>query len=192
MRISFIMGNKTKKKLVISMRRYQEDRYSEVIHARPINENATGPVSTWMRSMWRPLAAMVYLAICVFDFIIAPYFVQAAPINLAEVFTYILKLPVDQRVDALGLLITKQSWTALTLQGGGLFHIAFGAILGASAWTRGMEKSRRIELTAGGFSHPSYQDHSYYDNDQVSPVKPKRKPGGKRMINKPKIAPLDT
>jgi len=32
------------------------------------------------------------------------------------------------------------------LQGGGLFHIAFGAILGASAWTRGMEKRERAAV----------------------------------------------
>jgi hypothetical protein len=36
-------------------------------------------------------------------------------------------------------------WQPLTLQGGGLIHIAFGAILGISAWTRGQEKIETIK-----------------------------------------------
>lgn len=28
-------------------------------------------------------------------------------------------------------------WTTLTLQNGGLIHMAFGAILGIAAWTKG-------------------------------------------------------
>jgi hypothetical protein len=35
-------------------------------------------------------------------------------------------------------------WKTLTLEGGGMIHMAFGAILGISAWTRGTEKVAEI------------------------------------------------
>ena len=33
-----------------------------------------------------------------------------------------------------------RQWAPITLQGGGLFHVAMGAVLGVSAWSRGQEK----------------------------------------------------
>ena len=36
--------------------------------------------------------------------------------------------------------MTYIAWQSLTLSNGGLIHLAFGAILGVSAWTRGQEK----------------------------------------------------
>jgi hypothetical protein len=38
-----------------------------------------------------------------------------------------------------------RQWAPLTLQGGGFIHMAFGAILGISAWTRGKEKIAQVE-----------------------------------------------
>ena len=117
----------------------RETSVSEHLSVTPIaSNNSNGPVAKWMRSLWRPIAALTYLGICVFDFIIAPYYVQAQPHNLAEIFTYVLQMPVEQQSEALNIMMNKGDWQSLTLQGGGLFHIAFGAILGAAAWTRGM------------------------------------------------------
>lgn len=110
------------------------------------HEDSNSATSKWFRSMWRPIAAFVYFAICIFDFIIAPYFVQASPLNLSEIIGYVLQMPEEQRAEALLTLTSKQQWTSLTSSAGGLFHIAFGAILGASAWTRGLEKRERIAL----------------------------------------------
>lgn len=31
-------------------------------------------------------------------------------------------------------------WNPLTLQGGGLYHLAMGAVIGITAWSRGQEK----------------------------------------------------
>ena len=119
----------------------------EHIKVVPIaQQDANGPMAKWLRSLWRPIAALVYLSICVFDFIIAPYYVQAQPHNLAEIFTYVLQMPVEQQSEALNIMMNKGDWQSLTLQGGGLFHIAFGAILGAAAWTRGMEKRERVAI----------------------------------------------
>ena len=36
-------------------------------------------------------------------------------------------------------------WLPLTLQGGGLYHLAMGAVLGITSWSRGQEKLHRIE-----------------------------------------------
>jgi hypothetical protein len=110
--------------------------------------------------MWRPIAAFVYFGICVFDFIIAPYFVQAQPTNLSEIFGYVMQMEPENRSGALAVLLAKGQWVSLTLQGAGLFHIAFGSILGASAWTRGMEKKERIAFQNAGFDNPYYGDHS--------------------------------
>lgn len=82
----------------------------------------------WMTKKWRPMMAMVYMAINLFDFIIGPI--------LYNILQY---LNPGQQVGM---------WQPLTLQGGGLIHIAFGAILGISAWTRGQEKIKKIETGA--------------------------------------------
>ena len=119
----------------------------EHIKVVPIErQDSNGPIAKWMRSLWRPLAALTYLSICIFDFIIAPYYVQAQPHDLAEIFKYVLQMPVEQQSEALNIMMNKGDWQSLTLQGGGLFHIAFGAILGAAAWTRGMEKRERVAI----------------------------------------------
>lgn len=78
----------------------------------------------WMTKKWRPMMAITYMAINIFDFILGPIL-----FNLLQFYN------PGQEVTA---------YSALTLQGGGLIHIAFGAILGISAWTRGQEKVASI------------------------------------------------
>ena len=63
--------------------------------------------------------AVQYFIICMFDFMLAP-------IGLA-VYAAMRDIPYV-------------AWVPLTLQGGGLYHLAMGAILGVTAWTRGREK----------------------------------------------------
>ncbi|MBF0315575.1 MAG: hypothetical protein HQK50_09450 [Oligoflexia bacterium] len=63
---------------------------------------------------WRSRIALTYVVICLFDFFVAP-------IVWATVFS-----------------IT--AWQPLTLQGGGTFHLSFGAILGVSAFSKSKEK----------------------------------------------------
>ena len=81
----------------------------------------------WMNRKWRPLAAYTYMITCAFDFVIAPILW-----SIAQAITQ-------------GGAITSQ-WVPLTLQGAGLYHIAMGAILGISAWSRGQEKIANISL----------------------------------------------
>lgn len=85
--------------------------------------------------LWRPRMAYMYMAICVFDFMVAPILW-----SLVQIFTTgMVALP----------------WTPLTLAEGGIFHMALGAILGAAAFTRGQEKVQRLRsVTSFEYSPP--------------------------------------
>lgn len=78
----------------------------------------------WARAYWRPAMGWLYMVICAFDFVIFP---------LITIF-----LPIVEK--ALGVDFPYNAWQSLTLSNGGLIHMAFGAILGVAAWTRGQEK----------------------------------------------------
>ena len=73
----------------------------------------------WMNSKWRPAMGWMYMAVCITDFILYPV--------LWAIFQSYNNIPV-------------KPWEPLTLQGAGLFHIAMGAVLGVTAWSRGQEK----------------------------------------------------
>lgn len=99
------------------------------------------------KKFWRPIAAYVYLAICIFDFVIAPVWLEQANQTVNTVaFAEIRKFnDKDVQISALNNVeLGNRSWSPLTLQGGGLFHLAFGAILGVAAFTRGQEKVAAI------------------------------------------------
>lgn len=78
----------------------------------------------WVKSYWRPGMGWLYMIMCAFDFIIFPMMMILSPAVCA----------------AVGINIAYTPWTSLTLSNGGMIHIAFGAILGVTAYTRGQEK----------------------------------------------------
>lgn len=77
----------------------------------------------WMQNKWRPMMAIMYMTVCVFDFIIFPI-----------MFTVVQFWEVEAVNDAF------RQWQPLTLIGAGLFHMAMGAVLGVTAWGRTQEK----------------------------------------------------
>lgn len=77
--------------------------------------------TNWVTTVWRHAMGWVYMTICIFDFVLAP------------VLWSIVQAIYHGN-------ITDQ-WDPLTLQGAGLFHLAMGAILGVTSWTRGQEKT---------------------------------------------------
>lgn len=79
---------------------------------------------TWLQKYWRPMMAVVYMIVILFDFIIAPIFWSLLQAYAAGAVTL--------------------QWAPLTLLSGGIFHAAMGAVLGISAFTRGQEKIERI------------------------------------------------
>jgi hypothetical protein len=80
----------------------------------------------WMKSYWRPAMGWLYMLICAFDFIIAPVLSMLMPIFLKSLGAN---------------TVTYAQWQSLTLSNGGLIHLAFGAILGISAYGRTQEKT---------------------------------------------------
>jgi hypothetical protein len=74
----------------------------------------------WMNTKWRPAMGWMYMVICTFDFIIFP-----------------ILWSILQAVNQGSVTIP---WQPITLQGAGLFHMAMGAIVGVTAWSRGQEK----------------------------------------------------
>lgn len=111
--------------------------------ARTRRKETTADPPWW--NSWRHVAAYVYLSICIFDFMGMPVFYEIAnPRTSASQLVAVVK-PIDaaSQVQALQILHEERSWEPLTLSEGGLFHIAFGAILGAAAFTRGQEKTAR-------------------------------------------------
>jgi hypothetical protein len=107
----------------------------------------------WIQKKWRPMMAVMYMMVCIFDFIIFPI-----------LFTVVQFWETQAANDAF------RQWQPLTLLGGGLFHVAMGAVLGVTAWSRGQEKIAGVSNgsntlqsmpatyslpSSGGFSSPS-------------------------------------
>lgn len=112
------------------------------------HHNPSDELEHSFKKFWRPIAAYTYLAICVFDFVGAPLWIEHTnqTVNLVA-FEEIQKFE-DKEVQMKAIEqveLGNRSWTPLTLQGGGLFHLAFGAILGVAAFTRGQEKVAAIK-----------------------------------------------
>lgn len=89
-------------------------------------ENDSKTWQHWMTTTWRPLMAVTYMATIWFDFIIGPI-----------IFNLLQYRTGEQLISA---------WTPLTLQGGGLYHLSMGAILGIAAWSRGQEKVTAMNI----------------------------------------------
>lgn len=99
------------------------------------------------KQAWRPAAAAVYLTICMFDFVIMPS-VYSNSYKPSELVEHALRFsdPVSQ-IKALETMDKTQGWSPLTTQGNGVFHFAFGAILGFAAHGRSKEKIASTEKT---------------------------------------------
>jgi hypothetical protein len=74
----------------------------------------------WINSRWRPLMSIIYMITCFSDFVLFPI-----------LWSLLQAMSSGQ--------VTSQ-WLPITLQGGGLYHIALGAILGVAAYGRSQEK----------------------------------------------------
>ena len=97
----------------------------------------------WMTKKWRPMMAIMYMTACLFDFVFFPI-----------MFTIVQFWETAVQNDAF------RQWAPITLQGGGLFHVAMGAVLGVSAWSRGQEKMAGVSggtVTASAAALPAPQ-----------------------------------
>jgi hypothetical protein len=102
------------------------------------------PKEKWFVKYWRPCAAWTYLAICVFDFVAMPVYTAKTNLTLEQVITVTRDLRQEDRLQAITSLLRKNAWEPITLSESGMFHIAFGAILGVAAWTRGRVQEANV------------------------------------------------
>lgn len=91
----------------------------------------------WLDRKWRPAMGWMYFVVCITDFIVFPV-----------LWSILMK---DH-----GNVIT--AWEPLTLKGGGLFHVAMGAVLGVAAWSRGQEKITKYQ---NGYYNKTGEDDGY-------------------------------
>ena len=87
----------------------------------------------FMNAKWRPMMAWTYLVICVMDFVVFP------------ILWSVIQTIGDGKVES--------QWMPITLQGAGLLHLSFGAILGIAAYGRTQEKLNGANH--GGLPPPS-------------------------------------
>lgn len=107
---------------------------------------------------WRTYAAIVYLVICVFDFIVVPVWIGVHNEKLTTLIADIKDL--TPAVQTIILNHRLDQWQPLTLNAGGLFHMAFGAILGVSAWSRGREIINGMRASnSNGYGQRHYGAH---------------------------------
>lgn len=78
----------------------------------------------WLTRYWRPAIAWQYFIVCLFDFIIFP---SLTFVTAKYTGTYI-------------------AWEPLTLKESGFYHLSMGAIIGVSAWSRGQEKMKVLDV----------------------------------------------
>jgi hypothetical protein len=77
----------------------------------------------WMTKKWRPMMAMMYMTCCLFDFALFPIMFTIVQFWETQAANYAFR-----------------QWVPITLQGGGLFHVAMGGVLGVTAYGRTQEK----------------------------------------------------
>ena len=91
----------------------------------------------WIHDHWKVYLAFAYIAICLFDFVVAP-----AGVFTLSTYLHIVYVP----------------WVPLTLQGGGLFHMSMLGILGVASWTSGQANIERVKNMPDFSNAPINQD----------------------------------
>ena len=125
-----------------------------------VEEEKKKPDEDWMTKKWRPMMAMMYMTCCLFDFALFPI-----------MFTIVQFWETAIQNDAF------RQWVPITLQGGGLFHVAMGAVLGVSAYGRTQEKvagasnvSTSSLGSGGGFNSPQPMQTASFVNQGMGGV----------------------
>jgi hypothetical protein len=116
----------------------------------------------WMTKKWRPMMAIMYMTCCLMDFAVFPI-----------MFTIVQFWETAIQNDAF------RQWVPITLQGGGLFHVAMGAVLGVSAYGRTQEKvagaanvststfGGGMSTSGGGFNNPQPMQTPGFGNQSM-------------------------
>jgi hypothetical protein len=94
---------------------------------------------TWFNpDIWKAVAAYTYLTICLFDFVIAPVISNVRYPSQNERIKMVAAIPIESRGQSAQfyadfIMEHAPGREPLTLRSGGMFHLAFGAILTGAA-----------------------------------------------------------
>ena len=101
----------------------------------------------WYSKSWRPAAAFVYMAICLFDFALAPMYFAYLNHNsqITALAEMALKFDPSMQLKVLSQLQDMLAWQPITLKAHGFFHASMATLLGVSAYARSKEKIAKIE-----------------------------------------------
>ena len=97
---------------------------------------------------WHNFALLTYITICLLDFVFMPIYYEWTNAKISVVQMLALIMPLKDgptQIAALNILHEQRSWQPMTLQQNGLFHVAFGAILGVGVWSKGKENSLALQ-----------------------------------------------
>lgn len=107
----------------------------------------------WIFKYWRPAMGWQYFIVCLFDFMLAPFFLG--------LLSYLTKTPL-------------QPWHPITLEGGAVYHASMGAVTGVTAWSRGQEKIAVINNSSNP-TIPTLPGQStttvFVDQQNIKPVR---------------------
>lgn len=87
----------------------------------------------WMMDNWKPMCALIYTVICVFDFVIYPSWIGWHREPVADFIT--MTNGLEPALKTLLYEYMYRQYQPYTLSGGGLFHLSFGAILTGVAFS---------------------------------------------------------
>ena len=110
---------------------------------KKVNVEEKKPDEDWMTKRWRPMMAIMYMICCLMDFAVFPI-----------MFTIVQFWETAIQNDAF------RQWAPITLQGGGLFHVAMGAVIGVSAYGRTQEKVAGVAGGAASATTPAMPEIS--------------------------------
>lgn len=87
---------------------------------------------------WHSICLAVYLIITMCDFVFFPIWTEYYnnALNPASLVELSLKYQGAVQIAVLQDLNKERVWQPLTLEENGMFHVAFGAVLGIGAWKR--------------------------------------------------------
>ena len=102
----------------------------------------------WIQKHWRPIAAVVYLATIIFDYVIRPLIntYESRDVSVSAILLEIKD--IDPSVQVKALEVAQQAGQIAPILPE-YYHLSMGAIIGAAAWTRGKEKMERIRIGRG-------------------------------------------
>jgi hypothetical protein len=117
------------------------------------------PTENFVTRNWHNFAMLTYITICVLDFVLMPIYYEWSNAKISVVQMLSLIMPLKDgptQIAALNILHEQRSWQPMTLQQNGLFHVAFGAILGVGVWSKGKENSLalRTAIVNNGLTDP--------------------------------------